>query len=434
MEEYTDRFIDFNIEVDTDSELYKVIQKFSLEQSSKLQGRKDSIRRQADAMVIIILNLMRGYDAYRITLKKTKTDKSTRYTSTIYRSNYRKKALEFLESIGFCKYLLGSWEDKRETNVYPTSKVLSYFAQYGPIPYNIKVEETIVIKDVDYSTSFTGIKFKVLYDDDYRTNYLRDTLETINNSIKVLDISYPEYFKEGDCISDINQHLSNYCGYHPLIPLIGGQLYLCDRFTSLFRVFNDRSTGSGGRMFGGPWINMKKAQRKHMTINGKNCSIVDYNSMSIMQLDARDGRTIYDDYDNYTIPGLKNVGRTVIKKQIQRMINSEIMPKSFRSKDKSIAKGFKGVNFDFANKAILKHLSRISHHFGTGIGKRLMNEESFILIRVLQKLMRLNIPALPLHDAVITTNRYAKKVKEIMEETFDEYYSTIGATADIETL
>ena len=117
MEEFTEGFIDFNIEVDTDSELYLVIQKFSLEQSAKLQSRNDSIKRQSDTLEKIIINLLRGYGAYRITLKKSKTDKSTRYTTTIYRSNYRKKALEFLESIGFCKYLLGSWENKRETNV-----------------------------------------------------------------------------------------------------------------------------------------------------------------------------------------------------------------------------------------------------------------------------------------------------------------------------
>jgi hypothetical protein len=430
MTKYTERLIDFNIEIDTNSDLYKVVRKFSEEQSSKLQNRKDTIKRQADTMEKIIINLLKGYGTYRVTLKKSKTDKSTRYQSTLYRSNYRTKTLEFLESIGFCEYLLGSWKDKRETNVYPTSRLLSCFAQYGPISYNKKVEEQIIIKDTDYSTSFIGTKFKMLYEDNDHTRYLRDTLGTVVNNIRSLDISYPGYLNNN---IDINHKDRSY-GYHPLFPLIGGQVYLSDEFTSLYRVFNDGTLDSGGRIFGGPWINMKKEQRIGMRINGDKCCSVDYKSMAIMQLDARDGRSIYSDYDNYTIPGLEGISRKAIKKQVQRMINSDEMPKSFTSKDKDIAEGFKGTNFDYAHSVIMKHLDRVSHHFGTGIGKVLMNDESTILILVLQELIDLGIPALPLHDAVITTGKNARRVQETMQDTFDKFYGTIGAVAEIEDL
>jgi len=436
-EEYRENRIDFNIEVDESSDLYKVVHRFSLEQSRKLQGRKDTIQRQTNALEKIIINLLKGRVVYRITLQKKLTDKSTRYCGNIYKSKYRRSALEYLEFIGFCEYVLGSWKDKRETNVYPTTKLLSYFAQYGPTSYNNKIEETIIIKDVDYSTSFIGTKFKVLYEDSDHTNYLRDTLVTIRDSIRPLDISYPNYLKEengSSSGSDINQDLFSYYEYHHSLPLIVGPLYKDYNFYCLYRVFNDDSLWSGGRIFGGPWINMKKTQRKGMTINGERCCIVDYSSMSIMQLDARDGRTIYGDYDNYAVPGLEGVGRTFIKKHIQRMINSDSMPKSFNSKDKSIAEGFKGVGFEYANNTIVKHLSRISHYFGAGIGKKLMNEESSILIIVLQKLIELNIPALPLHDAVITTEVNSEKVKEVMECVFDRFYQTNGSTAEIESL
>lgn len=434
-EEYTEDRIDFNIEINTDSDLYKVVQQFSLEQSAKIHKRRDTVKRQAETMTKIIINLLKGYGIYRITLQKKLTDKSTRYCSNIYKHKYRRIALEYLKSIGFCEYVLGSRKDKRETTASPTSKILSYFAQYGPEVYNNKIEETIIIKNVDYSTSFEGTKFKVLYNDnDYETKALRDSLESISKTIESLDISYPNYIKHNSGGSDIQHKLSYSCGYHPLIPLLVGPLYKDNKLNTLYRVFNDGSLNSGGRIFGGPWINMKKDQRTGMTINGKRCVMVDYNSMSIMQLDALDGRTIYGDYDNYTIPGVKGVDRKAIKKQVQRMINSDVIPKSFRSKDKDIAKAFKGVDFNSAHNAIMKHLGRASHYFGTGIGKRLMNDESTILILALQELIDLGIPVLPLHDAIITTSKNASKVREVMEDTFDRFYGTIGASADIQVI
>ena len=424
-------FIDFNIQIDTDSDLYKVVQQFSLEQSAKIHKRRDTIKRQADTMVKIVINLLRGYGAYRITLQKKLTDKSTRYCHNIYKHKYRKLALEHLKSIGFCEYVLGSRKDKRETNVYSSSKLLSYFSQYGLVTYNNKIEETIIIKDVDFSTSFIGAKFKVPYeDDDYGTKALRDSLDGIRKAIESLSISYPNHIKR----SDNNHKLSCSFEYYPLIPLLVGPLYKDDKFYSLYRVFNDGSLNSGGRIFGGPWINMKKEQRKGMRINDAQCVVVDYNSMAVMQLDALDGRTIYNDYDNYAVPGLEKVNRKAIKKQVQRMINSETMPKSFRSKDKTIAEGFKGIDFESAHNAIMKHLGRISHYFGTGIGKKLMNDESTILILVLQELIDLGIPALPLHDAVITTSKNAKRVQEVMQDVFDRFYGTIGASADIKRI
>ena len=171
-----------------------------------------------------------------------------------------------------------------------------------------------------------------------------------------------------------------------------------------------------------------------MTINGQRCSIVDYCSMSLMQLEAKNGCAISADTDLYNVPGLENVERKYIKKYIQKLINSIDPPTSFRSRDNDISKGFAGVDFKYANNAIWKHLEHISKYFGTGVGMKLMYEESAILIIVLQKLMELKIPALPLHDAVITTRRDAEIVREVMEESFDRFYQTTGSSAKVEKL
>ena len=75
----------------------------------------------------------------------------------------------------------------------------------------------------------------------------------------------------------------------------------------------------------------------------------------------------------------------------------------------------------------------IKKHIGPFIFSTLVVTIIFILNHIL-KLMKLNIPALPLHDAVITTSKNTSKVQEVMEDTFDRFYNTVGASADIQAI
>jgi hypothetical protein len=117
------------------------------------------------------------------------------------------------------------------------------------------------------------------------------------------------------------------------------------------------------------------------------------------------------------------ISRTAIKKQVQRMINSTKVTKSFiHCSDETIRREFKGIDYDAGVKPILNKHKFIDKYFHSGIGLRLAYDESRIMIDVIKKCIELDIPTLPLHDALITQSKHAKKVQELMQERFFEFY------------
>ena len=60
----------------------------------------------------------------------------------------------------------------------------------------------------------------------------------------------------------------------------------------------------------------------------------------------------------------------------------------------------------------------VKEHFGTGIGHALQNLESEILVEVLMRMKKKNLPGLPVHDAVIVKKEDRNEVRGIMLSAF----------------
>ncbi len=128
------------------------------------------------------------------------------------------------------------------------------------------------------------------------------------------------------------------------------------------------------------------------------------------------------------------VSRDGIKKQTQRMINKSTLAKSFsHCSDATIKREFKGLDYDSTIQLIIDKHPKIAKHFYSGIGLELANDELRIMIDVIKQFIKLNIPPLPLHDALITKSKHAKKVQELMQERFFEFYD-VPITASIKHL
>ncbi len=67
-------------------------------------------------------------------------------------------------------------------------------------------------------------------------------------------------------------------------------------------------------------------------------------------------------------------------------------------------------------QAIKEKHATIMDCFECGLGFRLMRQESDILLAALAHLAEENIPALPLHDAVLVPQSMAQRAKAIMEQ------------------
>ena len=366
---------------------------------------------------IIVINLLLDADSYHIGLNTKKSDKWSRYQHDIYRYRYRKKSLDILVELGFVTYEIGSYAKGLETTVFVNHSLLAHFEGYGTAAVHRKVNELIVIRDKDKHHHFNAKSFNVEYTDTPQIIELRDEMELVNKIISLHTIAYPRLSTSSVAHTGRQRDLEE-------TPLVT-PLYTSPNYHQLYRVFNNGSVNEGGRMYGASWINIKKELRYGMLINNLPCTEIDYKSMAVRQLYTRLGRSHSNDYDAYAVPELVKlkISRKAIKRQVQRMLNSKIPLKSFRCKDDVIKQGFKGLDYKFVEDAIVRYHQPISEYFGTGIGLELMNEEAMIMIKILKELHQINIPALPLHDALITQSVHTSKVRELMFEHYADFYN-----------
>jgi hypothetical protein len=438
MSNSNDYSVNFNIEIDQETEIYRAIRQFSLEQASKHSNRKDARDRLANSLEKLIANLLRGNASYHIAMNKNKTDKGTRYQCDIYKFKYRKQSLDILDELGFITQKKGSWKKQKQTVVYANNSLLECFSDYGTADYHFKRDELIVLRETTTTSWFQKIRSNIDYVDDDTTNLMREETELINQMLRPLDIKYMYRYRNrgknrnNGKGSGSSNNINIDTSINPLV----SPLRKDTSYNQIHRIFSHGSFDLGGRMYGAYWINIKKIMRQGITINNEHCSEVDFNSMHIAQMYALDGYYHSDDYDAYDIPELiaMGVSREGIKKQTQRMVNKLEPAKSFsQCSDETIKREFKGLDYATAIQPILdKHL-KIAKHFYSGIGLKLANDEARIMIDVIKQLIKLNIPALPLHDALIVQNRHAKKAQELMQERFLEFYG-VPITAGIKQL
>ena len=439
--------INFNIEIDHNTEIYRAIHSFSKKQSEDYFIKNDALRKAdknkirfsrstrdsvkiklAKTLKVIIVNLLLGADSYHISLNAKKNDKWSRYQHDIHRYRYRKQSLGILDELGFITYELGSYAKGLQTTIFVSPSLFTRFKDCGAAAIHRKVNELIIIRDKDKYRHFNAKSFNVEYKDTPQTIELREEMKLVNEIIGLHTITYPRLSTGSVAHTGRQRDLEE-------TPLVT-PLYTDPNYHQLYRVFNNGGTNEGGRMYGASWINIKKELRCGMLINNLLCTEIDYKSMAIGQLYARIGRSHSDDYDAYAVPELVKlkIDRGAIKRQTQRMLNSTIPLKSFRCDDDIIKQGFKGLDYKFVEGVIANYHQPISKYFGTGIGLELMNEEATIMINILKELHKFKIPALPLHDALITQSIHTNPVRELMFTHYADFYNGAHSYTSVKEL
>jgi hypothetical protein len=182
---------------------------------------------------------------------------------------------------------------------------------------------------------------------------------------------------------------------------------------SLHRTFNNNSWQEGGRLWGGFWMSMKRAERfRRIRIQGEPIADVDYQQLYPRLAYVRAQAAMPED-DFYDVAGdgsSREGWKTLINAMLfaERPLGNwphdtrECFPVGTRLKD--------------AVAMIERKHRPIAHLFGSGIGFQLMRIESDILIGVVSHLFKGGIPALPLHDAVLVGRSHAETAKEVMED------------------
>lgn len=213
-----------------------------------------------------------------------------------------------------------------------------------------------------------------------------------------------------------------------------------DRF--LYRTFNigevdtipeqpiHTDFGYGGRLFGGKWQGMRKADRWRLRVGGEPIAEIDFRSMGPRLAYAMAGIAPPSD-DVYSLPGLEAY-RTDVKRLFGAWLDGHKLsrwPDELISASKSLwpseeaqgsqlPEGSIVLTSWTATRVLLALQARhkpIAQLCGPDFGHRCFKLESDILLGVLHRLMDRGIVALPIHDAILVGTSAAEEAKEVME-------------------
>ena len=380
---------------------------------------KDVKKKERQACDILVNALYQGYFSIPETWVSIPLG-SSYYSGKAYSYRSIKKIYDFLKIKNFIKVKLGSEYARKYTRIFPIKKLKTKFKNLGPrwrhYHYNNNYNP-IVLRD---NKLIGGIKKKINIPtpNTPKINKYKINLNKINRfllkhciALDLEDISLStiaHIHKRQEDRQSINY--SNVC---------------------LRRIFSRGSMLLGGRFYGGWWQSLPSKFRPHITIDGQKTSEVDFSTMSLRILYAKENIQIPDNRDLYDI-GLRgsksylSESRELIKIYINAILNDD--KGNFRLDNKQL-NTLKLTNNQLKEKVYNTHKD-ISKYFSTGIGLKTMFIDSQIAEKILLHFLGKEIVVLPVHDSFIINSEYVNDLKETMISLFK---SVVGSSTKVKT-
>lgn len=389
-------------------ELQDAIQEFMrhlIAQESKLalrdRARKKEDRRKFIATVeavacnLLLRGLFRGDIALAVPLDNNMMWGTSRYRNPVYGQHF----LDLLDLMVRLKLLRRirtgfrvSKTVKAPSLVEATIGLWKHFPKVTPESFRREQEPEVLIlkegKDDDDKAALVN------YSDSQRTRRLRNQVKRLNDHLLKAGIeltstrSLIRLGKDGEVIATYRR--------------------------TLRRTFNNKSWRQGGRLSGGFWMTMPRADRfRRIRIDGKPVADVDYQQLfpRLAYARAQAPQPAGDLYD-VTGDGTERDGWKLL-------LNALLFARgSLKRWPRDCSPLLPGLNLKQAVTLLSEKHQPIAHLFGTGVGFELMFMESEMLIAVVTYLFENSIPTLPLHDAVLVAEPHAKTAKTAMEEIF----------------
>lgn len=222
----------------------------------------------------------------------------------------------------------------------------------------------------------------------------------------------------------------------------------------LYRVFTHgrEQFDHHGRLYGGFWISMPKAERWRLAIDGERLVQLDFSGMFLSLLYARAGaHAPTNPYDiESVIAAFQSLGSTrqdaefKARRAVKTFLNARLFDRGDR---RSYPKQSPDDPTDLWPRPILGAREfaaalagghpLIADHVGSAtgekqpIGHELFLTESEIMLSTLENCLAEDIPALPVHDAILVKRSDYRRAVRIMSDAFEDYVQatpTIKAT------
>lgn len=213
-----------------------------------------------------------------------------------------------------------------------------------------------------------------------------------------------------------------------------------DERKTTHRVFNNGRMNEGGRLYGGFWQSLSGAKEgkpderaDDICINDEHLVGLDYGQIAVRMLYSFEGKQLEME-DAYVLDGWGPECREGMKKLINSMINDSTGEPKALKKLFGRSYGMKVPELtEKAKQSIYQQHAAIRNHFNGTSTYRLFYEESNHLMRVLMKLVDMNIPALPVHDCLYVRLSDENTVRQLMMDMFTDHFKvaiTVKATND----
>lgn len=344
------------------------------------------------------------------------------YSKKKYGYKNIKKVIDALKDKDFIKIKLGSEYAKKVTRISPLNILITKFKRIGfkwrHYTYDSNTE-IIIFRDKIKSKKITLPTPKSKQITKHRNNLNKINKELTTHCI-ALDL-------DDNALAEVEKELIENSQKDKEYKFWKEHVHYSLNFSlvSLRRIFSNNNIKLGGRFYGGWWQSLPGKFRPHITIDGYKTSEVDFSTMSLRLLYAKENIVVPDTRDLYDIglkgskPYLKRA-RELIKKFTNAIINDE---KGHFRLSNSELKELKLTHKELKTKVNIHH-QPISKYFGTGIGIELMYTDSVIAEDVMLSFLKEGIIVLPIHDSFIIRTGYELSLSAQMKFSFNKIVKT----------
>jgi hypothetical protein len=217
--------------------------------------------------------------------------------------------------------------------------------------------------------------------------------------------------------------------------------------TYIYAVFNE-NWRTAGRFYGGrrSHVNLTRAERETMLIDGQPIVELDYKSLHIMLLYAKVGRQYKGDPYGAVAPGAQRL-RPILKEILLSLLNDKCSePQAINHLNHRLLRGHTRINesrYPLEREEAERQSERnrrllddhgieiaelvrkfkaahrpIARFFHTGIWAEMQNADSRIARRVMLAMVRKKLPCLPRHDSFVTQARHKDKLFTAMTDAY----------------
>ena len=313
-------------------------------------------------------------------------------------------SIEFHNGINYAEY-------KRRSRIRAKLKLINQIVKNNKISQSLiqmaRNAPCIILRDKDIDDDK---KVNVEYRDTKRTNEMRDGLIEYNNLIRRTHVDIPTFPTSGVKKSNGDVIKINFESD-------------VSKFTH--RVFSNNSWKDGGRFYGSWWLQLPSEWRKHIRINNKPTTEIDFSCLHIIFLYAKVkinywkdiGRDAYDltslgyEMDDKLRDFLKIVLLTSINcekgknKDIEKA-RASVQHHMNKNKTEYMWVKERGIDIKQLIMDFAEYHKPIKKYFYSGAGLSLQYIDALIAEMVLNHFTNLKIPVLCVHDSFIIQSKY----------------------------